>query len=177
MPGQEVSYRNCISLPTKSSGEVIELKSSFCMSVCVSGCVRATLCTTSTVQDYIVHHWLALCTMMQKGDLCLWEVGVNPDIFHTKHRLWPYVRTLFEVTKWWHAFMWHHKMMSFGQTAWGRRWVNAGAFSFFLAWISFSPRAVWLPERFTENVVHCCINKYLLKTPSVQFMFQLHREN
>ncbi len=28
----------------------------------LSGFVRATLCTTSTVQDYVVHHWPALCT-------------------------------------------------------------------------------------------------------------------
>ena len=34
------------------------------------------LCTTSTVQDYVVHHCPALCTMVHKRDLCLWELGV-----------------------------------------------------------------------------------------------------
>ena len=31
-----------------------------------------------------VHHWPALCTMVHKGGLCLWEVGVTPDIFPGK---------------------------------------------------------------------------------------------
>ena len=34
----------------------------FCLSVCLSGFVRPTLCTTLWVQDYIVHHQPALCT-------------------------------------------------------------------------------------------------------------------
>ena len=32
------------------------------------------LCTTSTVQGYVVHQWPAFCTMVHKGGLCLWEV-------------------------------------------------------------------------------------------------------
>ncbi len=36
------------------------------------GFVRATLCTTSTVQDYVVHRGPTLCTMVHKGDLIIW---------------------------------------------------------------------------------------------------------
>ncbi len=58
--------------------------------VCVGQCgfERATLCTTSMVQDYVVPNRPALfttrpalCTMVHTGNLCLWEAGVNPDIF------------------------------------------------------------------------------------------------
>ncbi len=35
--------------------------------VCRGGVVRPTLCTTSWVQDYIVHRRPALCTMVHKG--------------------------------------------------------------------------------------------------------------
>ena len=35
--------------------------------VCVCEFVRATLCTTSTVQDYVVHHQPALCPIMHKA--------------------------------------------------------------------------------------------------------------
>ena len=51
-------------------------------SVYLSGFVRATLCTTLWVQACIVHHCVALCTMVHKGDLCPWEVGVTHNIFH-----------------------------------------------------------------------------------------------
>ncbi len=32
------------------------------------------LCTTSWVQDYVVHHRAALCTIVHKGDLCPYMV-------------------------------------------------------------------------------------------------------
>ena len=37
-----------------------------CLCVCGGGVVKATLCTTSWVQDYVAHHGPALCTT----DLC-----------------------------------------------------------------------------------------------------------
>ena len=45
-----------------------------CLSTGPYGFVRATLCTTSMLQDYSVHRRPALCTMVQKGDLCPCEV-------------------------------------------------------------------------------------------------------
>ena len=58
--------------------------------------VRPTLCTTSTVQDYVVHHWPALCTMVHKGDLCLQHFSFslqNPGV-------WCYATMSCDVTKW-----------------------------------------------------------------------------
>ncbi len=60
--------------------QVTETMLFICGSVCVSRFVRATLCTTLKVQDYVVHHRPALCTMVQKGDPCPREVGVTPII-------------------------------------------------------------------------------------------------
>ena len=53
-----------------------------CESVCLEGIVGPTLYTTSWIQDYAVHHRAALCTMVHKGNLCPFEVGVAPNIFH-----------------------------------------------------------------------------------------------
>ena len=41
---------------------------------------RTILCTTPMAQDYIVHHWPALCTMVHNGDVCPQEVGVVHNV-------------------------------------------------------------------------------------------------
>ena len=46
--------------PPTSAMEVIESVPPVC--VCLCGFLRATLCTTSWVQEYVVHHRPALCT-------------------------------------------------------------------------------------------------------------------
>ena len=57
-----------------------------CLSACLSGVVRAKLCTTSWVQDYVVHHQPALCTT----GLCFTgPVALKLDT------LWDFTSTLF----------------------------------------------------------------------------------
>ncbi len=78
-----------------------------CVCASVLGFLRATLCNTSMVQDYVVHHWLALYTtdhgaqhrsvVHNKGRWCTMQLGgaqhslhnvalINPNT-HT-HREW-----------------------------------------------------------------------------------------
>ncbi len=45
-----------LSLPPASAVEIIESEPSFSLFVCLCEFVRPTLCTTSWVQDYVVHH-------------------------------------------------------------------------------------------------------------------------
>ncbi len=48
----------------------------FCPTVCLG--FSELCCAPPTC---VVHHRLALCTMVHKGELCSWEVGVTPGIF------------------------------------------------------------------------------------------------
>ncbi len=61
LQSQRVFYETThIFLPPTSAMEVIESVPPVC--VCLCGFLRATLCTTSWVQEYVVHHRPALCT-------------------------------------------------------------------------------------------------------------------
>ena len=92
-------------LPPSSAGEVIESELSFCVSVCVGlwelHCAPPSehrilfmmLCTIDLCCEpptCVVHH-------RHTGDLCPWEVGVAPDIFHflIGHKEHAEKRTLF----------------------------------------------------------------------------------
>ncbi len=44
------------------------MSSSMADSISLYGFVEATLCITSFVQGYVVHHRPVLCTMVHKGD-------------------------------------------------------------------------------------------------------------
>ncbi len=46
-----------------------------CPCMCLSGFVEATLCTTLVVENYIVDHQPALCTIVHKEDLIFVELG------------------------------------------------------------------------------------------------------
>ena len=58
----------------------------------IHGFVEATLCTTSTVQSYVVDYQHVLCTMVLEGDLLFWEVRVTPTFFILGWFIWNILR-------------------------------------------------------------------------------------
>ncbi len=61
---------------------IVQMLLSTCQFVRLYGLVRAMLCTTSTVQDYVLHHQPEFYTLVHKGDLCPREVVVAPGVYH-----------------------------------------------------------------------------------------------
>ena len=55
-------YLNLKLLDAALAVKVLKPDPYLCVCLCGFGFVRATLCTTSWVQDHIVHHRPALCT-------------------------------------------------------------------------------------------------------------------
>ena len=60
----------------------------------ILGFVEPTLCITSMVQSYVVHHRPALCTIVHKGDLLFiqFRLIASTTVHAHLHRLFPLVR-------------------------------------------------------------------------------------
>ncbi len=120
---QICNYERFHWLHPVSAAEVIQSDASVC--VCGGGVVRATLCTTLWVQDYVVHHRPVLCMVHKRS--------------HS-------MTSQYDVT--WHHIM-HCGAKGLGNLRRGRCVNNAQAFSFIVGtfdWfsvLSFAAKPEW----------------------------------